>query len=168
MSDQFGRRLKDLVAGVRAAAVDHQAARAGDTAAARARRRHVETAVMEETRRMLREAEGVFSGMGLRPKFSPEEAKVEAIPGARLPEAFPPWLLARCRTPAMEDSRVAVLEVTWRVDDPRTPLPEAPSVLRLVVADDSPAGMADVRDFLAVAIEDFAAAVARFDALMQS
>ena len=62
-------------------------------------------------------------------------------------------------------TRVAVLEVTWRVDDPRTPLPEAPCVMRYVASDDSSSGVAEIHEFLAVAFEDFAAAVTRVDAL---
>ncbi len=166
MSDEFGRRLRDLVEGVRVEAGIQQSARAGDAAAARARRRHLEKLVVAETAKMLREADGVFAGMGLRTRSTPEELRVEPVPGARLPERFPPYLLARSRHPSHEDARVVVLEVTWRVDDPRTPLPEAPNTMRLVVSDDSPAGLAEVRDFLAVAIEDFAGSVARFDILM--
>lgn len=167
MSDEFGRRLRDLVEGVRAEAGNHRAGRADDATAAKARRRHLEKAVHADAQRMIRGAEGVLAGMGLRPRVTPEEVRVEAIPGARIPEQHPPWLLLRCRHPEVEDSRVIVLEVSWRVDDPRTPLPEAPCVLRLVVGDDSPAALAEVRDFLAVAVEDFAASVARFDILMK-
>ncbi len=165
MSDEFGRRLKDLVEGIRAEADNARAVRAGDAAAARARRRRLEKAAMEEARRMFREAEPVLAGLGLRPKSTPEEISVVAIPGARLPEPFPPWLLFHCRPPAFEDTAVAVLEVTWRVDDPRTPLPEAPCTLRHVANEDSPAGLAEVRDFLSVAIEDFASCVTKFDSL---
>ena len=163
MSDEFGRRLRDLVDGIRVEADNAKAVRAGDEAAARARRRHLEKIAMAEALRMLREAEPVFTGLGLRPRATPEELRVEVIPGARLPEPHPPWLLARCRLPAYETAAVAVLEVTWRVDDPRTPLPETPSTLRFVVSDDSAAGVAEIRDFLSVALEEFAAAVAKFD-----
>lgn len=163
MSDEFGRRLRDLVEGIRAEAEGVRATRAGDAAASRARRRHMEKVSLEEARRMLREAEPVLAGLGLRGRSTPEEIRVEAIPGARAPEPFPPWLNIRCRPPAYEDTTVAVIEVTWRVDDPRTPLPEAPCTIRLVANDDSPAGVAEIRDFLAVALEDFAACVAKFD-----
>ena len=164
MSDEFGRRLRDLVEGIRAEAEGARAARVHDAAAARARRRRLEKASIEEARRLLREAEPVLAGLGLRPRVTPEEVRVEVIPGARLPEPHPPWLFAHCRPPGHEDAAVAVLEVTWRVDDPRTPLPEAPCTLRLVASDDSPSGLAEVRDFLAAAFEDFAAAVAKYDA----
>ncbi len=165
MGDEFGRRLRDLVDGIRIEAANKAVARADDPAAARARRRHLEKVVLEEARTILREAEPVLAGLGLRPKVHPEEIRVEPVPGARLPEKFPPWLTVRCRPPAFDTVRVGVLEVTWRVDDPRTPLPEAPCVLRFVASDDSPAGLAEVRDFLAVAMEDFAASLARIDAL---
>jgi hypothetical protein len=165
MGNEFGRRLRDLVEGIRAEAEGARLGRAGDLAAARARRRRLEKLSLDEAARMLREADPVFAGLGLRGQVTPEEIRVASIPGTRPSEKFPPWLLVRCRVPAMEDAQVAVLEVTWRVDDPRTPLPESPSVLRFVASDDSPAGVADVRDFLSVAFEDFAAAVARTDAL---
>ena len=167
VSDEFGRRLRDLVEGVRSVASEHWAARAGTVAEARARRKHLEKIVQAEATSMLRSAEGVLAGMGLRTRFTPEELKVEPIPGARIPERYPPWLLLRCREPGMEDARVVVLEVTWRVDDPRTPLPEAPNTLRFVVSDDSAAGLAEVRDFLTVAFEDFASSVAKFDVFMK-
>jgi len=165
MSNEFGRRLRDLVDGIRAEGEGTRVARAGDLAAHRARRRHLERIALEEARKMLREAEPVLAGLGLRGKTTPEEVRVDPIPGARPGEKFPPWILVRCRPPAMEDAAVAVLEVTWRVDDPRTPLPEAPNTLRFVASDDSAAGAADIRDFLAVAFEDFATAVARIDSL---
>lgn len=165
MSNEFGRRLRDLVDGIRAEAEGGRVVRAGDLAAARARRRHLERLALEEAGKMLRQAEPVLAGLGFRGKTTPEEVRVDSIPGARPGEKFPPWLLVRCRLPATDDTQVAVLEVTWRVDDPRTPLPEAPCTLRFVASDDSPAGVADIHDFLAVAFEDFAAAVARVDSL---
>ena len=165
MSDEFGRRLKDLVDGIRTEAANQKIAHADDPSSARARRRHLEKVSLEEVRRILREAEPVLAGLGLRPKQTPEEVRVEAIPGARPPEKFPPWFTARCRPPAFETVRVAVLEVTWRVDDPRTPLPEAPCATRFVVSDDSPAGVAEIRDFLTIALEDFASNTARLDTL---
>ena len=66
---------------------------------------------------------------------------------------------------ASTSGNTVVLEVTWRVDDPRTPLPEAPNTLRFVASDDSPAGVGEIRDFLSIALEDFASCVARFDVL---
>lgn len=165
MSNEFGRRLKDLVEGIRAEAEHQAVARADDPAAARARRRHLEKVALGEAQRILKEAEPVLLGLGMRPRFTPEEIRVEPFPGARLPEKHPPWLTVACRPPAYDLVRVAVLEATWRVDDPRTPLPEAPCANRFVVSDDSPAGVAEIRDFLAVAVEDFAACVARIDAL---
>jgi hypothetical protein len=165
MANEFGRRLRDLVDGIRAEGEGLRAARAGDVATARARRSHLERIVRKEAGAMLREAEPVLVGLGLRGAVTPEEVRVETIPGARPGAKHPPWLLARCRPPATEDSGVAVLEITWRVDDPRTPLPEAPNVLRFVASDDSAGGVAEIRDCLAVAFEEFAAAVARIDAL---
>ena len=160
MTNEFGRRLKDLVDGIRAEASQKAVARADDPAAARARRRHLERGAWRETSDMLRSAEPVLAGLGLRPKSTPEELRIEAIPGARLPERFPPWLRVGFHPPVFEDIRVAVLEVTWRVDDPRTPLPEAPCTFRHVMSDDTAADLGDLRDFLSVALEDFAAAVA--------
>jgi hypothetical protein len=168
MSNEFGRKLRDIVDGIRAEAEGARVARAGDLAAARARRRHLERLAVEEARKMAKEADPVMAGLGLKARVTPEEVRMEPIAGARLPEKFPPWLLIRCRPPAMEEAVVAVVEVTWRVDDPRTPLPEAPNTLRHVSSDDSPAGLAEIRDFLAVALEDFAAAVARLDSLPRS
>lgn len=168
MSDEFGRRLRDLVEGIRAEAEGARVAKAGDAAAARARRKHLERAAFEEARRMIREAEPVLAGLGLRSRGTPEEIRIEAIPGARPAGAFPPWLNIHCRPPAFEDTAVAVLEVTWHVDDPRTPLPEAPCTLRHVAGDDSPAGIADIRDFLAVALEEFASCVAKFDSVSRA
>jgi len=165
VSNEFGRRLKDLVDGIRAEASRKAIARADDPAAARARRRHLEKVVLKETTDMLQASEPVLAGLGLRPRFSSEEILIETIPGARLREDFPPWLLIRFHPPAFEDIRVAVLVVTWRVDDPRTPLPEAPCTVRHVCSDDTPADLGDLRDFLAVALEDFAGAVARCDVI---
>ena len=168
MGDEFGRRLRDLVDGIRIEASTKATAHADDPASARARRRHLEKIALEEARKILREAEPVLASLGMRPRAVPEEMRVEGIPGARMPEKFPPWLTLRCRPPAYETVRVAVLAVTWRVDDPRTPLPEAPNTLRFVASDDSPAGVAEIRDFLSIALEDFATNVARFDVLPRS
>ncbi len=168
MGNEFGRRIRDLVEGIRAEAEGTRVARAGDVAAARARRRRLERIALDEAAKMLREAEPVLAGLGFRGRITPEEVRVEPIPGARPGAKHPPWLFVACRAPAVEDTQVAVLEVTWRVDDPRTPLPEAPCVLRFVASDDSPAGIADVHEFLAVAFEDFAGAVARVDSLARA
>ena len=168
MSNEFGRRLRDLVEGIRAESEGARTARAGDVALARARRRRLERHALDEAAKMLKEAEPVLAGLGLRGRLTPEEVRVTPIPGARPGEKHPPWIVVRCRIPATEDVSVAVLEVTWLVDDPRTPLPEAPCTLRFVASDDSPAGIAEIREFLAVAYEDFAATVTRMDALSRS
>ncbi|MCK6480738.1 MAG: hypothetical protein L6R43_11510 [Planctomycetes bacterium] len=165
MANEFGRRLKDLVDGIRAEALQKSVARADDPSAARARRRHLEKAAAKEADDLLRAAEPVLAGLGLRPKSTPEEIRVEAVPGARMPERFPPWLRVSFHPPAFDTVRVAVVEVSWRVDDPRTPLPEAPCTLRHVLSDDAPADLGDLRDFLSVALEDFAACVARNDVI---
>jgi hypothetical protein len=165
VSEEFGRRLRDVVDGVRAEAAHKAAPRREDAAAAESFRRHLRKAVMAEADSMLRAAAPVLAELGLRSKATPEEMRVEAIPGGRLPEAHPPWLLVRTREPGYPEARVIVVEVTWRVDDPRTPLPEAPCTIRHVSGDDSAAGIAEVRDFLGVALEDFAASVAKHDAL---
>ena len=167
MSDAFGRRLRDLVDGVRSELEGHQENRHLDASAAAARRRHLEKVVQAEVESMLQGAGGVLASLGLKAKATPEEIRIEAIPGARLPEQYPPWMRIGFRVPAFEDTRVAVLEVTWRVDDPRTPLPESPNTLRHVVGDDSSAGLAEVRDFLGVTIEDFATNVVKHDTLPQ-
>ena len=165
MSEEFGRRLRDVVDGIRAEAVHRTGPRRADASAAESFRRHLRKAVMAEGESMLRAAGSVLAELGLRAKFTPEEARVEVIPGARLPEAHPPWLLVRCREPGHPEARVVVVEVTWRVDDPRTPLPEDPCSIRHVSGDDSAAGLAEVREFLGVALEEFAASVAKHDAL---
>jgi hypothetical protein len=165
VTGSFGRRLRDVVDGIRAEAGVRRVDHAGDAAAAAARRRHLQKAAVAETLAILREAEPVLAGLGLRRVETPEEIRVEAIPGARPGEKFPPWWTVRIRPPAHDAARVVVIEVRWRVDDPRTPLPEDPSTVRFVMADDTPSGLAEVRDFLAVALEDFAASVARYDAL---
>jgi hypothetical protein len=168
VGEEFGRRLRDLVDGVRAEAVHRAAPRKADAAAAEAFRRHLRKAVLAEAHSMLHAAGGVLSELGLRARVTPEEVRVEAIPGARLPEPHPPWLLVRCREPGHPDARVTVVEVTWRVDDPRTPLPESPCSIRHVSGDDSAAGIAEVHEFLGVALEEFAASVAKHDALPRS
>ncbi len=164
MPSEFARRLQEMVEAVRTEARHQHDLRVSGTDAAKSRRRHLEKAAMEELRALLREADPVLAGLGLRVKETPSEISVAAIPGARL-EAHPPWLAARCREPAFPDVRVAVMEISWRVDDPRTPLPEAPNVLRAVADDDSAGAIAELRDFLAVALENFVAAVTKFDAL---
>lgn len=165
MSEEFGRRLKDVVDGVRAEAAHRAAPRRADAAAAEAFRRHLRKTVMAEAERMLREAGAVLAELGLRARFTPEEARIEVIPGGRLPEAHPPWLLIRTREPGYAEARVIVIEVTWLVDDPRTPLPEDPCTIRHVSGDDSAAGISEIREFLGMALEDFAASVAKHDAL---
>ena len=52
MGNEFGRRLKDLVEGIRAETEGARAARAGDVAAARTRRRRLERLAMDEARAM--------------------------------------------------------------------------------------------------------------------
>jgi len=165
VSNEFGRRLRDLVEGIRAEASRKAVARADDPAAARASRRHLEKIVLREATAMVGDAEPILAGLGLRPRVAPEEIRVEPIPGARPGERFPPWLNLRFHPPAFDDIRVAVVVVTWRVDDPRTPLPEAPCTVRQVVSGDTPADVGEFRDFLAVALEDFAASVTRGDVL---
>jgi hypothetical protein len=165
MGGDFGRRLRDLVEGIRSEAEGTRSARSLDAAAARARRRHLERASLVETGDLLREAAPVLAALGLRSRSTAEEIRVEPIPGARPGDRHPPWLLVHCRPPAHEDAAVAILEVQWRVDDPRTPLPEAPCVIRYVAGDDTAAGFAEVREFLATAFEEFAASVARLDAI---
>ena len=165
MTDEFARRLQDVVEGVRAESARREGPRKAGSAAAEEFRRHLRRAVMSEAERMVRGAAGVLAGLGLRMKVTPEEVRVEAIPGARLPEAHPPWLGFRCREPGHPDARVVVTEASWRVDDPRTPLPESPCSIRHVSGDDTPAGIAELREFLAVAIEDFASCVTKYDTL---
>ncbi|MHC4821405.1 MAG: hypothetical protein ACYTDX_06765 [Planctomycetota bacterium] len=165
MSGEFGRRLKNIMDGVRAELEQHSVDRHLDAAAAAARRRHLEKVTIAECRKMLREAEPVFASLGLKTRDTPEEIRVEALPGARLPEKYPPWMRISCRPPAFDEVRVAVLEVTWRVDDPRTPLPEAPNTIRMVMDDDSDAAQADLEDFLAVTLEDFVTNVTKHDTL---
>ncbi len=165
MAEEFARRLRDIIEGVRAEARHATDRRVADATAAKARRRHLERVCAEEARSLVEQTAPVLAGLGLREVATPAEFRVEPIRGARPPEAFPPWLRIACRPAAAEDIRVAVLEVNWRVDDPRTPLPEAPNTVRLVVDDDGPAARAETREFLAVAVEEFCAAVTRFDAL---
>lgn len=165
MGNEFGRRLRDLVEGIRSGAAHQPAGKAADPASARARRRHLEKVALAEAARLVREAEPVFAGLGLKPAYAAEEIRIGPIPGARLPEKIPPSLTVSCLSPAFEDVRVAVVLVTWRVDDPRTPLPEDPCTMRMVFSDDGAGEVADLGDFLTVAIEDFAAAVARFEIL---
>jgi len=165
VSEEFGRRLRDLVDGIRAEAAHRAVPRKADAAAAAAFRRHLRKAILAEAESMLAASGSVLAELGLRVRYTPEEACVEAIPGGRLAETHPPWLRVRTAQPGFDDARVVVVEVTWHADDPRTPLPEAPCTLRHVSGDDSAAGLAEVRDFLAVAFEEFAAAVARYDAL---
>ena len=165
MTEEFARRLQDVVEGVRAESARKEGPRKADSTAAEAFRRHLRRVVMSEADQMVRGAAGVLAGLGLRMKVNLEEVRVEAIPGARPTEAHPPWLLFRCREPGHPDARVVVAEASWRVDDPRTPLPESPCSLRHVSGDDSPAGIAELREFLAVALEDFAACVAKYDSL---
>ena len=165
MSEEFGRRLQDLVEGVRVESARKDGTRRLDAAGADSFRRHLRRAILAEADSMMRSATGVLSGLGLRHRSTSDEVNVEVLPGARTPEAHPPWLRIRFREPMFNDARVVIVEAQWQVDDPRTPLPESPCSLRHVSADDSPAGIAEVREFLAVAFEDFAACVAKFDSL---
>lgn len=165
MPSEFGRRLKDVVDAVKAEVEHVTHRRAASEEQARARRRHLEKVGLGEAQKLLEEASGVFASMGLKPKFTPDELRVHSIPGARLPEEHPPWLLVRCRPAAYEDVQVAVIEITWRVDDPRTPLPEAPCTLRMVLDEDGAGALAELRDFIAVALEDFATQVIKHDLL---
>jgi hypothetical protein len=162
---EFGRRLKDVVDAARSE-VEHVAhRRAANVEQARARRRHLERVAMAEAQSLLEQSAPVFASMGLRPRMSPIDNVVESIPGARLPEAHPPWFMVRCRPAAEDEVQVAVVEVTWRVDDPRTPLPESPSVLRMVLDEDGAGALGELRDFLSVALEDFATQVVKHDLL---
>jgi len=165
VSNEFARRLRDIVDGVRSEAEARHRLRAPEVGAAKARRRHLEKAAVVEAGLLVTQAGPVFASLGMRSTATATEIRVEPIPGARLTEEFPPWLRISCRTAAFEAVRVAVLEMTWRVDDPRTPLPESPNTVRLVVDDDSAAGMAEVREFVSVAMEDFAANVTKYDVL---